>query len=62
MGVSRIEIEKLEPISGPSGGLTSVNFTDAQNAGFGGQKQGLALDGADQIEPPTQTKRCRLGE
>ena len=62
MEVSRVEIEKLEPMSGASGGWTSVYFTDAENAGFGGQKQGFALDGADQIGPPTQTKRCRLGE
>ena len=47
MEVSRVEIEKLEPMSGASGGLTSVDFTDAENAGFGGQKQGFALDGAD---------------
>ena len=57
-----MEIEKLKPIFGLSGGLTPVDYTDAQNAGFGGQKQGFTLDGADQIKPPTQTKRCRLGE
>ena len=62
MEVSRVEIEKLEPMSGASGGLTSVDFTDAENAGFGGQKQGFALDGADQIGPLTQPKRSRLGE
>ena len=62
MEVSRVEIEKLEPMSGASGGWTSVDFTDDQKAEFGGHKQGFALNGADQIEPPTQTKRCRLGE
>ena len=49
MEVPRVEIEELEPMSGASGGWTSVYSTDAENAGFGGQKQGFALDGEDQI-------------
>ena len=43
-------------MSGPSEGLASVGYTDSRDAGFGDQKQGFSLDGADQIGPPPQTK------